>query len=225
MGDARGRSLIHGLLQTRDYALAVHHAAALRLAPEEIDRMVDARMRRQEILDRQPEFRLWVVLDEAVLHRAVGGPQVMAAQIEHLMDLAQRPTIDIQVLPLGAGATAAGTGHFVILGRGTPMTTGIVYIELQQDGLYLDRQLTRFPAAHGRHPTGAPAMTALPHPAAPDLADAFWRKSSHSAANNDCVEVARASDRIAIRDSKEPGRAVVTVPTASFAALLNGLGS
>ncbi|MEU0812251.1 helix-turn-helix transcriptional regulator [Streptomyces sp. NPDC005970] len=135
-------TVIPGLLQTRGYAWAVHQAREVRSPNDEIESMVEARIQRQSILERQPALHLWVVLDEAVLRRDVGDADVMAKQMTHLYEMAQRPNIDIQVLPFSAGAHAAGAGHFVILGRNderNPLNSmAVVYIEMRRRGLYLD---------------------------------------------------------------------------------------
>ncbi|MEU1132615.1 helix-turn-helix transcriptional regulator [Streptomyces sp. NPDC005900] len=135
--------LVPGLLQTRAYALALHRAQEPRAAAEEIERRVDARLKRQDILKRAPDFHLWVVMDEAVLRRRVGDTKVMAGQLDHLQDLSQRPGIDLQVLPFDTGAHAAGAGgHFLMLGRDDvhdPMgSMAVVYLELHRRGVYLD---------------------------------------------------------------------------------------
>ncbi|MFF8592643.1 helix-turn-helix transcriptional regulator [Streptomyces sp. NPDC015220] len=136
-------ALVPGLLQTRNYALALHRAQDSRLDSAVIEDEVDARMRRQAILNRTPPVHLWVVLDDAVLRRNVGGADVMVEQIDHLRAMAQRPNIDLQVLRFDAGAHAGGSGgHFVILGRddeGDPLSSvNVVYLELHRRGLYLD---------------------------------------------------------------------------------------
>ncbi|MHC3394691.1 helix-turn-helix domain-containing protein [Streptomyces lavendulocolor] len=136
-------SLVPGLLQTRRYALALHQATDARLDADAIEAKVDARMKRQAILDRSPALHLWVVLDQAVFRRSVGDATVMAEQIDHLCEMAERPKIDIQVLPDSIGAHAAGSGgHFVVLGRNDesdPMASmSVVYLELHRKGLYLD---------------------------------------------------------------------------------------
>ncbi|GAA2949600.1 DUF5753 domain-containing protein [Streptomyces enissocaesilis] len=132
-----------GLLQTPSYALALHQAQDVRAEAGVIEDKVDARIKRQAILERSPALHLWVVLDDAVLRRPVGGNDVMAEQIEHLRTMAQRPNVDVQVLQFAAGAHAAGSGgHFVILGRddeGDPLNSmNVVYLELHKRGLYLD---------------------------------------------------------------------------------------
>ncbi|MEB8342693.1 helix-turn-helix domain-containing protein [Streptomyces endophyticus] len=135
-------SALPGLLQTREYAMAVHQAREVRSSNDEIERMVDARIQRQETLERDPGLHLWAVLDESVLRRRVGDTKTMARQLGHLYDMAQRPNITVQVLPFSAGAHAAGAGHFVILGRDDerePLNSmAVVYVEMRRRGLYLD---------------------------------------------------------------------------------------
>ncbi|WP_033321440.1 helix-turn-helix domain-containing protein [Streptomyces yerevanensis] len=136
-------ALVPGLLQTPRYALALHEAQDVRTEAEVIASKVDARIKRQSILDRSPSLHLWAVLDDAVLRRLVGGADVMVEQIDHLRAMAQRPNVDIQVLPFTTGAHAAGSGgHFLILGRDSesdPMSSmNVVYLELHKRGLYLD---------------------------------------------------------------------------------------
>jgi hypothetical protein len=135
-------NVVPGLLQTRAYATAIHKATELRTPNEKVERLVEARMQRQSILDRDRALHLWAILDEAVLRRIVGDDAVMAEQLDHLYEMAQRPNIDIQLLPFTAGAHAAGSGHFVILGRDderSPLNSmAVVYIEMRRKGLYLD---------------------------------------------------------------------------------------
>lgn len=136
-------ALVPGLLQTQRYALALHQASDLRAPADVVESNVAARIKRQDILQRTPALHLWVVLDEAVLRRTVGPAEVMAEQIDHLYVMAQRPTVDIQVLPFTAGAHAAGSGgHFVMLGRDDEAdphnAMRVVYLELHRRGVYLD---------------------------------------------------------------------------------------
>ncbi|MEW2537736.1 helix-turn-helix transcriptional regulator [Streptomyces olivaceus] len=136
-------ALVPGLLQTPHYALALHEAQEVRTEAQVIANKVDARIRRQAILDRSPALHLWAVLDDAVLRRHVGGPAVMREQIEHLIAMASRPNVDIQILRFSAGAHAAGSGgHFLLLGRDDerdPLSSmNVVYLELHRRGLYLD---------------------------------------------------------------------------------------
>lgn len=129
-------SAVPGLLQTRAYAMAQHLAQEVREDLDVIEPKVDARIKRQAILDRTPPFHLWAVLDEAVLRRVVGSREVMADQIDHLRDLAGRPNIDVQILPFTAGAYSAVNGTFLMLGF---EEAAVIYIEMPGGGTYLDQ--------------------------------------------------------------------------------------
>jgi transcriptional regulator with XRE-family HTH domain len=129
--------LIPGLLQTEDYARAVLRAARPTDPDERISQAVVARLERQAILDREDPPMLWVVLDEAVLRRPVGGAGVMSDQLQSLLITAQRPKIIVQVVPLGVGANAGMTGAFVIASfTGAPDT---VHLDSAGTGLIADR--------------------------------------------------------------------------------------
>ncbi|MEV5413094.1 helix-turn-helix transcriptional regulator [Thermopolyspora sp. NPDC052614] len=120
--------LVPGLLQTKDYAAAVARGRRV-FTPPVIARQVEARLTRQKILDRENPPELWALIDEAALLRSVGGPGVMRQQLEHLMNMAARPSITIQVVPLRAGAHAAMTGGFMILEFGNDQDAPLVYME------------------------------------------------------------------------------------------------
>nr|BFE76846.1 hypothetical protein GCM10020092_101470 [Actinoplanes digitatis] len=90
---------IPGLLQTRDYAEAIRNVFDLDGTAARHPAVVDVRMRRQQILATTPRPTYNVVLDEAALHRAVGGPGVMRMQIEHLVEMAGMSVVEIQVIP------------------------------------------------------------------------------------------------------------------------------
>jgi transcriptional regulator with XRE-family HTH domain len=107
-------ALIPGLSQTPDYARAVL-ATRPDVGEAELDELVTARLMRQTIIDREEGApRLWVVIDEAVLHREVGGPKVMRDQLLHLAALSQRPNIIVEVIPYSAGGHIGLEGAFVI---------------------------------------------------------------------------------------------------------------
>lgn len=132
--------LVPGLLQTPEYALALHQSSQPRADADTIRARVDARMRRQDVLG---DLHLWVVLKESILRDLIGGPKVMADQLGHLIDASREPHITLQVLPRHVGHVAGtGGGPFVILGREDtpdPMATmAVVYLELHRRGLYLD---------------------------------------------------------------------------------------
>ena len=107
-------AVVPGLLQTEDYARAVFRTR-FGATDEEIDERVAGRLKRQEILERDQPPLLWVILDEAVLHRPVGGRHVMTEQIRHLIEAAQRPNIRIEIIPASVGAhEGAYAGGFAI---------------------------------------------------------------------------------------------------------------
>jgi hypothetical protein len=95
--------VVHGLLQTEDYARAVMSTVRRRQTPDEIDRLVKLRMQRQEVLLRSDPLDLWIILDEAVLRRMVGPSRIMREQLEHLCEASQWPNITLQVLSFGSG--------------------------------------------------------------------------------------------------------------------------
>ncbi|MFF2716653.1 helix-turn-helix domain-containing protein [Streptomyces sp. NPDC058011] len=139
---------VPGLLQTRAYAEAVHRASEARCSEQEIDHMVDIRMKRQEILERAQPPHLWAVIDEAVVRRAVGGRHVMRDQLSHLLEQADRPHITVQVLPFSAGAHATTVGSFVMLGGPAP-ELDVVYVDIIGGGLFMEKpaELARYKLA------------------------------------------------------------------------------
>lgn len=104
-----------GLLQTPGYARAVIAAGRPTANAEIIDDLTDARLERQKILNRDEPPVLWLILDETVLHRPIGGHKVHLAQLDRLIELTERPKITVQVIPLATGAHAGLTSSFTIL--------------------------------------------------------------------------------------------------------------
>ncbi|MEU9758944.1 helix-turn-helix transcriptional regulator [Streptomyces sp. NPDC047987] len=103
--------LVYGLLQTGDYAQAVLSTGM----PDDLEGLVAARLERQRILERERPPLTWVVLDEAVLHRPIGGREVMRKQLQRLLDLADHRWMRIQVLPFAAGEHASLAGSFTTM--------------------------------------------------------------------------------------------------------------
>lgn len=133
--------LVPGLLQTADYARAVIQLRHDRTDDSEIDRRVQLRLTRQDVLNRRPHPpRLWAVVDEAVLRRAIGGPRVMRAQIQHLIDVCERPNVQLQIVPFEVGGHAGAGGAFTILRFPDPNLPDVVYIEQLASALYLDKR-------------------------------------------------------------------------------------
>ncbi|WP_431677661.1 helix-turn-helix domain-containing protein [Kitasatospora sp. KL5] len=131
---------IPGLLQAEEYARAVFSQSRPAIAPEELERRVSLRMRRQNLLTEDRAPRLWAVIDEAALRRPVGGPAVMRAQVQHLIDMAERPNVTIQVMPFRFGAHAGESGAFSILRFPEQDLADVVYLEQLTSALYLDKR-------------------------------------------------------------------------------------
>ncbi|MEU9478634.1 helix-turn-helix transcriptional regulator [Streptomyces sp. NPDC048191] len=133
-------TVVPGLLQTREYARAVTRVAVRDLDDEDLDALVEVRLARQDVLHAARPLRLSAVLDEAVLRREVGGPEVMARQLERLMDAARLPQVRLQVLPFGAGAHVGLTGPFVIFSFPSTSDLDVVVLDHLTSSLYLERK-------------------------------------------------------------------------------------
>jgi hypothetical protein len=129
---------VHGLLHTADYARAGHNGAMPLLSPDQIELQIEAKLTRQRILTRGSPPRFSVVLDEAALHRVIGGRQVMAAQLAKILDMAALPNVTVQVLSYEVGAHPAVESNFTILQLPDP-TPGVVFVEGLIGSTYLDR--------------------------------------------------------------------------------------
>lgn len=136
---------VPGLLQTRAYSTALQRANEVPLEPTEIERLVDIRMKRQEILGRPKPPRLWAILDESVVRRVVGSPEAMKEQLDRLLQANESPHITLQILPFSKGAHSAALGSFVIIG-GTEATLDVVYVDFHTGSLFLekDEELDRY---------------------------------------------------------------------------------
>lgn len=107
-------AVVPGLLQTEDYARAIL-STRIGITAEELDEAVKGRLVRQRILAREHPPELWAVIDEGVLRRTVGSPEIMREQLRHLVEMAQKPHIVVQVIPLDSGAhDGLNGGPFVV---------------------------------------------------------------------------------------------------------------
>jgi hypothetical protein len=131
---------VPGILQTEDYAWAIHRAQLPSATNTEIDRLVKVRMARQETLRSSDVPQLWLILNEAVIRRMVGNDSIMREQLDHLIEAATFPNLTLQVIPYSAGAHAAMDGSFILLGFPEPADPQIVYIEYHTGALYLEKQ-------------------------------------------------------------------------------------
>ena len=130
--------LVPGLLQTETYARAVIRAMRPDADESDIQRRVAARTARQELLVDPNPPQYWAVIDEAVLHREVGGPEVMAKQTNRLLELAQLTHVTIQVVPFAAGAHPGMEGPFLVLGFPEPADPDVVYVDSTSGGFFLE---------------------------------------------------------------------------------------
>jgi transcriptional regulator with XRE-family HTH domain len=132
--------LVHGLLQTPDYARALFRGTRPDLLEHEIDQLVQFRLRRQQVLTRDdpPPLTLWAVMDEAVLRRQVGGRETMRAQLQRLIAAAEQPNVTLLVMPDSLGAHPGLDGPMAILQFETG-TRPVVYVESQAGNLYMEK--------------------------------------------------------------------------------------
>ncbi|HZF90967.1 helix-turn-helix transcriptional regulator [Streptomyces sp.] len=133
-------SVVPGLLQTAEYARAVTRAAVEGLDEERLDALVEVRLARQDVLRSRPPLALSAVLDEAVLRREVGGPDVMHRQLRRLLEAARLPQVRLQVLPFSAGAHIGVTGPFVIFSFSNTSDLDVVVLDHLTSSLYLERK-------------------------------------------------------------------------------------
>jgi transcriptional regulator with XRE-family HTH domain len=128
--------LVPGLLQTPDYVRAL--AASSELHSTEAERLVESRILRQQILvdDDAPQF--WAIFDESALLRLASEPTVQRRQVEHLLAMAERPAVTIQITRADT-MNPGSSGPFVITEFPDPLDPTIVHLETATEGLYLER--------------------------------------------------------------------------------------
>jgi transcriptional regulator with XRE-family HTH domain len=129
---------VPGLLQTRDYARAVTSLGVT--GAEEIERRVELRMRRQQLLTEDGAPTLWAVVDEAALRRSIGSPELSRAQLDRLLEVNEWPNVSLQIAPLSYGGHPAAGGPFTMLRFAQPDLPDIVYLEQLTSALYLDKR-------------------------------------------------------------------------------------
>ncbi|MFG3253115.1 DUF5753 domain-containing protein [Streptomyces sp. NPDC048172] len=130
--------LAMGILQTPEYAAALFKAANPRFNAEQIKEKVALRLQRRGVMEREVPPLLWVVLDEAVIHRQVGGRAAMARQMEHLAQLAESPNIVLQVLPYDSGAPSAAEPFTLLTFDDDDDAAPVLYSEAQGIGRVID---------------------------------------------------------------------------------------
>ena len=131
--------VVNGLLQTPGYARAVLREVHKKDSPEQLQRLAELRLKRQEVLDQEDPPDLWLILDETVIRRPIGGPEVMVGQLKHLVEASQWPNVTLQVLPFSSGAHPALTGPFTILEFPERSDPDVVYFDSWGGPIYLEK--------------------------------------------------------------------------------------
>jgi transcriptional regulator with XRE-family HTH domain len=131
--------VVNGLLQTPDYARAVLREVNKKDSPEQLERLAELRLKRQEVLDREDPPDLWLILDEAVIRRPIGGAEVMRGQLDHLVKASQWPNVTLQVLPFTSGAHPALMGPFSIIEFPERGDQDVVYVDSWGGPIYLEK--------------------------------------------------------------------------------------
>ncbi|WP_200804596.1 helix-turn-helix domain-containing protein [Actinacidiphila paucisporea] len=131
---------VPGLLQTADYARATLRAGLPHAADEEIDRLLTLRTERQTLVTRADAPLLWIVMDETVLRRPIGGWRVMREQMERLMEATELPNVRLQIMPFAAGPHPAMYGPFHIFRFQLQEIPDIAYAESLVGGSYFDER-------------------------------------------------------------------------------------
>ncbi|WP_410630333.1 helix-turn-helix domain-containing protein [Amycolatopsis sp. cmx-4-83] len=130
---------VSGLLQIEPYARAIFSHGRSEMAGERVDQLVALRMRRQKMFSRPDAPRVWMVLDESVLHRPIGGVKVLKQQIEFLLEMSALPHVSVQVLPYTRSGLSAEHA-FSLLRFGEPELPNIAYVEYMTGAHYIEKR-------------------------------------------------------------------------------------
>jgi transcriptional regulator with XRE-family HTH domain len=133
-------TVVHGLLQTADYAVAMLRELRPKDSEEQVARLVDLRMHRQRLLDQDSPLDLWLILDESAIRRNIGGTKVMRPQLEQLIRASQRPNVTLQILNFAVGAHAGLVGPFSILKFPEPGDSDVAYTDSVGGMIYMEKE-------------------------------------------------------------------------------------
>jgi hypothetical protein len=133
-----GLGTVPGLLQAPDYARAIVRAAVPKWVPEVVEQRVEGRIARQQHLFSEHAPRFEAVVDESVLHRVVGSPAIMRAQLERLLELTDLPDVTLRVIPYEAGALPSNNNKFIILRFAQSTVPDVVFVEDLTRDHYID---------------------------------------------------------------------------------------
>jgi transcriptional regulator with XRE-family HTH domain len=131
---------VPGLLQTEDYARALISGTLPFASRDEVERRVEVRMARREVLQNENPLELWGIIDEAVLRRQVGGSAVMRAQFRHILEASELPNITFQVIPFDGGAHPGMAGSFIALQFVEEAIPAVIYVESMAGELFLEHE-------------------------------------------------------------------------------------
>jgi transcriptional regulator with XRE-family HTH domain len=131
---------VTGLLQTYRYARAVLRGGFPNDSEGDLDRRVDLRLRRQSLLEKPAAPTLWVVMEEAVMHRVVGSTEIMREQIDRLLEVSELDHVSVDVVPFAAGAHVGACAPFTYFRFEEPELPDIVYSEILSASVYLDQR-------------------------------------------------------------------------------------
>ena len=131
---------VTGLLQTWGYARGVLRGGFPNESEEDLRRRVDLRLKRQSLLTRADAPTLWVVMEEAVLHRVVSGPEVMREQIDRLLEVSELEHVSLDIVPFTAGAHVGACAPFTYFRFEEPELPDVVYSEILSASMYLDQR-------------------------------------------------------------------------------------
>lgn len=132
-------SFIPGLLQTEDYMRALIRGVLPGISQDVLNARVEVRLERQQRLLRGELPRYWAIVDEAALHRQIGGPKVMRRQLEFIGEMSELPHVIIQVIPFEVGAYMGLDNSFHLVEMKDTMTSDVVYLEGIVTADYLER--------------------------------------------------------------------------------------
>jgi transcriptional regulator with XRE-family HTH domain len=160
--------IVPGLLQVEGYARAIFESGDPPLDPSALKLRIDARIRRQALLERDDGPLFHCIVDEGALHRLIGGPAVMRAQLARIEEAISLPKITFQVIPFAVGAHPGLDSNFVILEIAEPTVNDVVYVEGAAGNIYMETpaELERYKRIFDRlqsialDPEGSAAMIA-----------------------------------------------------------------
>jgi transcriptional regulator with XRE-family HTH domain len=132
---------VPGLLQIPEYTRAVAQLTTTAdRSEEEIEQLVALRRTRQVMFDREPPLKFWAIVEESALLRPIGGPEVLRAQLNALLEAIKRPNITLQIIPTSSAGHAASGGAFSVLRFPKPDLPDVVYLEHLTSALYLEKR-------------------------------------------------------------------------------------